>query len=337
MPNYKPPYTITSKILTQVSNIVELLSDLKHTTGLLNTPKLRKKNRVKSITGTLQIEGNSFTEEKVTSVINGARVLGTVREVAEVEGAIEAYDFLEEYRYNQEKDLLLAHKKMMGKLLNNAGAYRHTNVGIGGEEGVTHVAPPPNMVQPLMGELFAWLKETDEHLLIVSCIFHYEFEFIHPFSDGNGRVGRLWQSVILTHYKDIFEQIPIESVVRENQAEYYDALEASGSEGESTPFIEFMLDMILKTLKKLEEENQRVGIKVGEKVGINLTENQKEIIGYMMENPKISAKRLSELVGISSRKIEENIRKLKEEKIIERVGANRGGYWQLLNHSTYSS
>ena len=183
-----------------------------------------------------------------------------------------------------------------------------------------------NMVQILMGELFSWLKETDEHLLIVSCVFHYEFEFIHPFSDGNGRVGRLWQSVILTHYKDIFEQIPIESVVRENQAEDYDALEASGSVGESTPFIEFMLDMILQTLKKLEEENQRVG----EKVGINLTENQKEIIKYMMENPKISAKKLSESVGISSRKIEENIRKLKEDKIIERVGANRGGYWKII-------
>ena len=150
-------------------------------------------------------------------------------------------------------------------------------------------------------------------------------------------MGRLWQSVILTQYKNIFAQIPIESVVRENQAEYYDALEASGSVGESTPFIEFMLDMILQTLKKLEEENQRVGIKVGEKVGINLTENQKEIIGYMMENPKISAKKLSLLVGISSRKIEENIRKLKEEKIIERVGANRGGYWRVFNPSTYSS
>jgi len=332
---YQPPYTITSKILTQVSNIVELLSELKQTTGLLNTPKLRKKNRVKSITGTLQIEGNSFTEEKVTSVINGARVLGTVREVAEVEGAIGAYDFLEKYRYANEKDLLLAHKKMMGRLLNNAGAYRYTNVGVGGKDGVTNVAPPPNMVQTLMGELFGWLKETDEHLLIVSCVFHYEFEFIHPFSDGNGRIGRLWQSVILIHYKSIFAQIPIESVVRENQEQYYQALENAGSVGESTPFIEFMLDVILKTLKKLEEENQKVGIKVGEKVGINLTENQKDIIAYMMENPKISAKKLSELVGISSRKIEENIKKLKDENVIERVGANRGGYWKVLFSGNY--
>ena len=330
MNNYQPPYTITSKILSQVSDIVELLSELKHTAGLLNTPKLRKKNRVKSITGTLQIEGNSFTEEKVTSVINGSMVLGTLREITEVQGAIEAYDFLEKYDHANEKDLLLAHKKMMGKLLENAGAYRHSNVGIGGKEGVTHVAPPPNMVQSLMGELFEWLQNTDEHLLIVSCVFHYEFEFIHPFVDGNGRVGRLWQSVILTHYKEIFSEIPIESVVRDNQEKYYVALEASGSVGESTPFIEFMLDVILKTLLKLQEENSKVGERVGEKVGINLTENQKEIIGYMIENPKISAKKLSELVGISSRKIEENIKKLKDENIIERIGANRGGYWKMM-------
>ena len=157
---YQPPYTITSKILAQVSDIVELLSELKHTTGLLSTPKLRKKNRVKSITGTLQIEGNSFTEEKVTDVINGSTVLGTLREITEVQGAIEAYDFLEKYDHANEKDLLLSHKKMMGKLLNNAGTYRHTNVGVGGKEGVTHVAPPPNRVQSLMGELFGWLQGT---------------------------------------------------------------------------------------------------------------------------------------------------------------------------------
>jgi len=331
MNNYQPPYTITSKVLTQVSDIVELLSELKYTTKLLNTPKLRKKNRVKSITGTLQIEGNSFTEEKVTSVINGSRVLGTLREITEVQGAIEAYDFLEKYDYKNEKDLLLSHKKMMGKLLDNAGAYRYTNVGVGGKEGVTHIAPPPNMVQPLMGELFEWLQNTKEHLLIVSCVFHYEFEFIHPFSDGNGRVGRLWQSVILTHYKSIFAQIPIESLIRDNQDRYYQALELSGSKGESTPFIEFMLGIILKAVQKLAKESEKVGIKVGEKVGINLTENQKEIISHIIKNPKISAKKLSELIGISSRKVEENIKKLKDKQIIERVGANRGGYWRIID------
>jgi len=185
----------------------------------------------------------------VTSVINGATVLGTVRELAEVQGAIEAYDHLDNYLHTKEKDLLLCHQLLMRKLLDTAGNYRHTNVGVGEKEGVTHVAPPPDIVPQLMGDLFDWLKHTKEHPLIVSCIFHYEFEFIHPFNDGNGRVGRLWQSVILNDYKKLFGYIPIESVVRDNQEQYYQALEDAGSMGESTPFIEFMLEIILTTLK----------------------------------------------------------------------------------------
>lgn len=137
----------------------------------------------------------------------------------------------------------------MKRVLDNAGKYRNTNVGIGGKDGVTHIAPPPNFVPQLINELFQWLENTDEHLLIVSSIFHYEFEFIHPFSDGNGRIGRVWQSVILTSFKDFFEYIPIESMVRDNQKAYYQALEDSGSVGESTPFIEFMLEIIYKSLK----------------------------------------------------------------------------------------
>ena len=155
MSSYKPPYTITNKILKTVSNIVELVSELNHVKKELATPKLRKKNRIKSITGTLQIEGNSFTEEKVTNVINGKTVLGMVREIEEVKGAIEAYDYLEKYDYKKEKDLLLAHKFLMQNILNNAGNYRHGNVGVGGKDGVTHVAPPPNMVPQLMGDLLS--------------------------------------------------------------------------------------------------------------------------------------------------------------------------------------
>jgi Fic family protein len=324
MSNYKPPYTITSKILILVSNIVELLTELKHIHQTLDTPKLRKKNRVKSITGTLQIEGNSFTEEKVTGVINGKTVLGTMRELAEVQGAIEAYDYLGKYKYNNEKDLLLSHKFFMSKILQNAGNFRKVNVGVG-----KHVAPPSKMVGELMGNLFNWLKTTKDHPLIVSSIFHYEFEFIHPFQDGNGRVGRLWQTVILNEYKNIFAYMPIESIIKDNQKKYYDALEQSGKIGQNTPFIEFMLDIIFKTLKKLEIKNNKVGEKVGKKVGENLTENQIEIVKYMMENPKISAKKLSELVNISTRKIEENIKKLKDSKIIKRIGANKGGHWEV--------
>ena len=321
--SYKPPFTITSKMLNLVGDIVEIIAEIKHLESNLNIPKLRKKNRIKSITGTLQIEGNSFSEEKVTNVINGKKVLGTMREIAEVKGAIKAYEYLDKYVFNKEADLLYAHKLMTEELLTNAGSYRHLNASVGSNNIVTHIAPSPFQVPELMGNLFEWLENTKEHPLIVSCVFHYEFEFIHPFSDGNGRIGRLWQSVILTHYKKLFGFIPIESVVRDNQEAYYKVLEDSGSAGESTPFIEFMLEVIFESL-------QKVGNKVGNKVGDYLSDNQKLIVQSMSENPKISAQKLSDIVGISVRKIEENISKLKEMKVIDRADGTRG-YWEVLN------
>ena len=170
-----------------------------------------------------------------------------------------------------------------------------------------------------MQQLFTWLKESEEHLLIKSCVFHYEFEFIHPFSDGNGRIGRLWQSVILHHWRKVFSVIPTESIIRDHQEDYYKALEEAGSLGESTPFVEFMLAVILETIEK-----------VGEKVGENLTPNQLKILDGMRQNNKISAAKLAEIVGISSRKVEENIRKLKEMGIVKRIGSAKGGYWEIV-------
>ncbi len=326
MSSYKPPYTITNKILKTVSDIVELVSELNHVKKELATPKLRKKNRIKSITGTLQIEGNSFTEEKVTNVINGKTVLGTLREIEEVKGAIEAYDYLEKYDYKKEKDLLLAHKFLMQNILNNAGNYRHSNVGVGGKDGVTHVAPPPNMVPQLMGDLFEWLKHTDDHLLVASCVFHYEFEFIHPFSDGNGRVGRLWQSVILNQYKSIFGAIPIESVVRENQEAYYKALEDAGSIGESTPFVEFMLEIILKTLIKVQKEN--VPRNVPKNVPLKRLD---EIVNMMKKDKSITALELADKLGVTDKTIKRDIAKLKNENRVVRVGSLKSGHWEIVD------
>jgi Fic family protein len=163
---------------------------------------------------------------------------------------IKAYENLENYDHTKLADLLQPHKLIMDRLLNNAGSFRSANVGMYGKDGVSHVAPAPYRVAELMGELFDWLAVTNEHPLVVSSIFHYEFEFIHPFSDGNGRIGRLWQSVILIAYKDLFSYIPIESIVKENQQKYYDALEEAGTAGESTVFIEFMLGSILQALKQ---------------------------------------------------------------------------------------
>ncbi|MEA1891285.1 MAG: Fic family protein [Campylobacterota bacterium] len=326
MSDYKPPYTITNKILTLSNNIVELLTELKHIKKELNTPKLRKKNRIKSITGTLQIEGNSFDLEKVTNLINGKTVLGTMREIEEVKGAIAAYDYLETYNYKNEKDLLKAHKFLMQNLLSNAGAYRHSNVGVGGADGVTHVAPPPNMVPELMGELFTWLNTTDDNLLIASCVFHYEFEFIHPFNDGNGRVGRLWQSVILNQYKNVFGSIPIESVVRENQEAYYQALEDAGSVGESTPFIEFMLGIILTTLEQTKKEN--VPKNVPKNVPLKRLDKVLKIIA---KNRDITILELSAQLNVTDKTIKRDIAKLKDENKLIRVGSLKSGHWEIVN------
>ena len=186
----------------------------------------------------------------MTALLNGKRILGTKQEIAEAKGAIEVYNKLESLKYNSLNDLLESHRILMDKLLYNAGTFRTANVGVGSQSGVVHVAPPHARVSELMQDLFAWLKETDLHPLIVSCVFHYEFEFIHPFEDGNGRVGRLWQTLILYHWKALFAYMPLESVVREKQHAYYEALEASGEAGESTPFIEFMLLAILETLEQ---------------------------------------------------------------------------------------
>ncbi len=322
MHSYKPPYTVTSRMLALATAIGEALTKLEYEENKIITPKLRKKNRIKTIAGTLEIEGNFIGEEKITAIIEGKRVLGSYKDILEVEGAIEAYKAFETYRYDHLEDLLYAHKLLMNSILRNAGNFRSVNVGVGNHEGVSHVAPPHGMVPELMQQLFDWLKNSDEHLLIKSCVFHYEFEFIHPFSDGNGRIGRLWQSVILYHWKKIFSAIPTESIIKEHQEAYYKALEKAGSLGESTPFVEFMLEVILETVEK-------VGNTVGNKVGNLLSENQKKILALMKENPKISAQTLSEHVGISKRKIEENIAKLKNMGLLQRAGGTRG-HWEVL-------
>lgn len=318
--SYIPPYTITTKILTLSTKISEELTKLEFNASSHIIPLLRKKNRIKTLAGTLEIEGNLLGEEKITAILEGKRVLGTVLELAEAQGAIKAYESIESYKYDEINDLLRAHNLLMGEILTTAGNFRRVNVGVGSEEGVSHVAPPYERVPELMEELFEWLKKSDEHPLIKSCVFHYEFEFIHPFSDGNGRIGRLWQSVILMHYNNLFGSLPTESIVRDHQEQYYEALEHAGERGESTPFVEFMLEMILEAIEK-------VGNEVGNKVG-NLSENQQQIIEQMKKNPQIGAKALAEHVGISIRKIEENIAKLKKLNIIQRIGGTRG-YWEV--------
>jgi len=321
---YKPPYIITSKILKLTSDIVEAMVEIKQFEKTLSTPKLRKKNRVKSITGSLQIEGNTFSEEKVTAMIEGKRVLGSVKEITEVEGAIKAYNHLDNYAYKNINDLLHAHQLMMHNLLTDAGSFRKGNVGVMGKDGVSHIAPPAIRVTELMNNLFDWLSTTDEHLLVASCIFHYEFEFIHPFSDGNGRIGRLWQTVILKAYKDLFGYLPIESIVKENQQKYYDALEQSGTNGECTVFIEFMLEVILKTVQK-QVRNVPTNVPIHDPL-----KRLDEIVKLIKKDKSITLLKIAHKLKVSDKTIKRDIVKLKNENRLKRVGSLKAGHWEVL-------
>jgi Fic family protein len=279
---------------------------------------LRKKNRIKTLAGTLEIEGNLLGEEKITAILDGKQVLGTYEEILEVEGAINAYKEFEKYRFDNLDDLLKAHKILMKDILKTAGSFRSVNVGVGSKDGVNHVAPPFGVVPDLMRDLFKWLKESDEHLLIKSCVFHYEFEFIHPFSDGNGRIGRLWQSVILYHYREVFSAIPTESIIRDNQERYYEVLEEAGSLGQSTPFIEFMLEVILQSIES--------SVKSSVKSSVN---TEDKILEYLIQNPKTTIKELATLLNLTTRAIEKQLANLKKENRLIRVGSARKGYWKV--------
>ncbi len=242
--SYQPPFSITPVMIDHISKISEKLGRMDELKTMRISPRLRKINRIKTLTGTLQIEGNTLNEEKITALLEGKRIIGSEEEIKEAQGAINAYSLIGELQYDLLEDLLRAHKVLMNGLLPEAGFFRHVNVRVG-----THIAPPYDRITLLMKELMDWLQGTDLHPLIVSSIFHYEFEFIHPFTDGNGRMGRLWQTLILYHWKEAFAYLPLESIIKERQEAYYEAIEVSSEHGESTPFIEFMLEAILQTLK----------------------------------------------------------------------------------------
>jgi Fic family protein len=247
----KSPYQITDKILNLVVSISEKLGEV-NANHLHKPPtELRKRNRIKTIQSSLEIEGNTLTEEQITALLNDERVIAPQKDILEVQNAIKVYEKLKEFNSNSLKDLQIAQSILMHGLIEGSGNFRTKNVGIVKGSKVEHLAPGGAMVNGLMKDLFTYLKSDKEVLLIKSCVFHYEFEFIHPFLDGNGRMGRLWQTLILMQKYPVFEYLPVESLIKENQNNYYKALGASDKLGESTPFVEFMLTLILQALNNL--------------------------------------------------------------------------------------
>ncbi len=246
--SHEPPYHINTDILSLVAEIAEAVGRTE-AMGVSQDLRLRRINRIRTIQGSLAIEGNILTEEQISTILDGKPVVAPLRDVQEARNAIKAYDRYERWDPANEADLLNAHEILMAGLVDAPGRYRRGRVAVMGRDGIQHVGPPAGRVPSLMAELLAWLRGTDDHPLIASSVFHYEFESIHPFEDGNGRMGRLWQTLILTGWKTLFAHVPVESLVRARQSEYYRAIRESSAQGESTPFVAFMLDAILAAFR----------------------------------------------------------------------------------------
>jgi hypothetical protein len=295
MEKYKPPFIITDKILMYVSSISEKIGRITAVGNLDTRPYLRRNNRIKSIHSSLKIEANSLSLGQVRDVINGKTVLGEQKEIIEVKNAFTAYEYLSKINPYNIEDLKKIHGVMTNNILRESGEFRSGEEGVFNGDECIFMAPPAKFVPQLVSELFDWMKKNHNqvHPLIMSCIFHYEFVFIHPFSDGNGRMARLWQTAILSKWKTIFEYIPIESQIEKFQDEYYDVIAKCHINGESTIFIEFMLSQLDKILDDISiqfnEENEHI------------SEAVKRLLDVMEYDIPYTSKTLMEKLGLKSR------------------------------------
>ena len=338
---YQPPFTMTEQISNLIVEIGEYVGMIAAYDAMRPNPVLRRESRIRTIYSSLAIEHNTLTLEQVTDVINGRRILGPPQDIREVKNAYEAYERAAAFDPYSVRNLLLAHKIMMEGLIKEAGSFRSGNVGVYAGEEMIHAGTPAKYVPDLMQQLFGWMKKSKLHPLVKSCIFHYEFEFIHPFADGNGRTGRLWQSLILQKWKPFFAWMPIENLIYEKQEDYYKALNASNKAGESTIFVTFMLEVIRDALKamvesqnKLAEAGENVGVNVGISVGINVGENVgtnvEKIVALLRQDNRLTAKTLAVTLGLTDRQVERLLAKLKAEGRLVRHGASKNGYWEVV-------
>lgn len=326
---YTPPFTVSSKAINLIAEISAQIERYSIRMEQSDSLRLRKVNRVKTVHSSLAIEGNSLSEGDVTAILEGKTVIAPQRQILEVKNALKTYELYSTLDPFSIKDLLKAHYTMMCGLIDEAGIFRKRGVGVFDGTNIIHVAPPAERVKGLMEDLFEWLGTSSDHLLVRSCVFHYEFEFIHPFSDGNGRTGRLWQSLIHGKLNPIFEHLPIENMVYLHQQDYYSAISQSSSKGDCQPFIDFMLQEILDTLV----EHQGISV---EEIGCKYDLNKGEIqaLGHIRADKRITAVKLAEKLGLKPRQAERILSRLKNKGIIKRTGANRNGFWEVLADQT---
>lgn len=324
---YQPPFRITDSILNAVAEIGELLGRWSASHGDLS-PQLRRENRIRTIQASLAIEHNSLSLEQVTAVLDGKRVLGLPREIQEVRNAFAAYEKLPNWQATNGAHLLAAHALLMQGLVDRPGQWRDGGVGIFRDNVLLHMAPPANQIPRLMRDLLGWLAHTDSHPLIASCVFHYEFEFIHPFSDGNGRLGRLWQTLILSQWRPAMAYLPVESIIRDQQEAYYRVLGDADKASDCTVFIEFMLQALLAALQAGIET--AIPTTVSGQMPVKMSGKTAEaILQALRLAPALTIPQLAEKTGNSTRTVERKLKLLQQQGLITRIGPKKSGYWQV--------
>lgn len=314
---YEPPFETTDEIANLALEIAELVGRLAPDSELSTSPVLHRKLRIQTIHSSLAIEQNTLTMDQVTAIVNGDRILGPPDEIREVENARRAYDLLGELDPYSIDDLLRVHRIMMDGLRKDAGIFRMKNAGVYDKDKLIHAGTPANYVPEVMADLFAWLRRTSLHPLLASCVFHYEFEFIHPFSDGNGRMGRLWHTLMLSRWRTMLAWLPVESMIRARQSGYYTALNESNATGSATPFVAFMLTAVRDAMAPFctrETEADALAAR---------------IMNHMEAYPASTVDEIAEVVGSSKRTLERTIAALKREGRVARIGSPRAGQWNV--------
>ena len=317
MKNSKPPFEITQKIMSDVIEIAELTGRVSINSEISSNPTLRRTNRIRTIYSSLAIEQNTLDIDQVTAVLSGKRIIAPPKDIAEVQNAYEIYDIMDKLNPFSIGDLLKAHSIMVKGLVGEAGEFRSRPVGVvDGNGNVLHFGTLPQYVPGLVHELLEWIATSDVHMLIKSCVFHYEFELIHPFADGNGRIGRLWHTLLLSKWNPIFAWLPVESIIQDHQKEYYDAINISNANGESTVFIEFMLEVIKQALQEVSQTSKP--ITMNDKNSMRLD----KINAFLEEHEFIMNSNVQELLGVSSATATRILTNLSKSGVLKKIRIN---------------
>jgi Fic family protein len=318
---YAPPLTLTPALLSQVAGIAEALGRWSARQDSQPSPRLRRENRIHTIQASLAIEQNSLSLEQVSALFDGKRVVGPAREIQEVRNAIATYEALSRWDPTCREHLLEAHGLLMSGLIEAPGRFRTGGVGIYRGDQLVHMAPPASRVPGLVDDLLTWLATSTWHPLLVSCVAHYELEFIHPFADGNGRLGRLWQTLILSRWNPLLAWLPIEEVIRSRQQGYYESLGQADQQGDLAPFVDYQLEAIHEALRS------EIGSEKGSEIR---SEIDAVILRDLAAEPTLSARRLAERLRLSQRAVEKHLAALQQKGRLLRHGSPRAGSWQVL-------